>query len=177
MALTVAGSAPAPAGHQGRAERPLESRYSGQDALLRPEPRGSVVVVHAEEGAGAGAAAAGAGAGTQTHNIHASVHHPKDRESRLNPSVPNRGGKKISKRPERRRGEKRGSWRRRGGSHLHNRLTAMTCPSDLSALRRFTAKRNCALHVECHRCSLSVCSPHYLKTRNQTERNHFKDTA
>ena len=70
MALTVAGSAPVP--HQRSPEWTLES-YTGQESLLRPEPRGSVVVVHAQEGAGAGAAAAGAGA--QTHNIHAFVHH------------------------------------------------------------------------------------------------------
>lgn len=60
-----------PAAHQRPSERTLESSDAGQESLVRPEPRGSVVVVHAEEGAGTGAAGA---AGAETHNIHAFVH-------------------------------------------------------------------------------------------------------
>lgn len=60
-----------PAAHQRSSERTLESSDAGQESLVRPEPRGSVVVVHAEEGAGTGAAGA---AGAETHNIHAFVH-------------------------------------------------------------------------------------------------------
>lgn len=74
-----------PAGQQGRSERTLESSYTGQESLLRPEPRGSVVVVHAQKKAGAGAA----GARAQTHNIHAFIH-PESRESRLTSLIPTR---------------------------------------------------------------------------------------
>lgn len=78
VGLTVAGSAPVSARQQGSSERPLESSHPGQEPLLRPETRGSVVVVHAEEGAGTGAAWAGA----KTHNIHAFVH-PREGGSRV----------------------------------------------------------------------------------------------
>lgn len=70
-----------PAAHQRPSERTLESSDAGQESLVRPEPRGSVVVVHAEEGAGTGAAGA---AGAETHNIHAFVH---PREKRRLPAL------------------------------------------------------------------------------------------
>ena len=60
MGLTVAGSAPVPAGHQGSSERSLEHSYSGHESFLGPEPWGSVVVVHAQKRARTGAAGAGA---------------------------------------------------------------------------------------------------------------------
>lgn len=85
--LTVAGSAPVPAGHQRPTERTLESSYTGQESLLRPEPRGSVVVVHAQKGAGTWAA------GAKTHNIHAFVH-PGEAEFAFDVFVANRGRKK-----------------------------------------------------------------------------------
>lgn len=78
--LTVAGAAPVPAAHQRPTERTLESSNAGQESLVRPEPRGSVVVVHAEEGAGTGAAGA---AGAETHHIHAFVHPREELPSAL----------------------------------------------------------------------------------------------
>lgn len=101
-------------GHQGSSERTLESSYTGQESLLRPEPRGSVVVVHAQKGAGTGAA----GAGAKTHNIHAFVH-PREEGVAFDLFVPNRGKKKIkvSWTAKRERGREGGK-----SSHLHNRL-------------------------------------------------------
>lgn len=78
-------------GHQGSSERTLESSYTGQESLLRPEPRGSMVVVHAQKGAGTGAA----GAGAKTHNIHAFVH-PREEGVAFDLFVPNRGKKDQS---------------------------------------------------------------------------------
>ena len=68
--LTVAGSTPVSVGHQGSPEGALKSPNGGQWPLLRAEPRGSVVIVHAEKGTGTRAA----GAGAKTHNINAFVH-------------------------------------------------------------------------------------------------------
>lgn len=68
--LTVAGPTPVSAGHQRSPEGPLKSSHGGQWSLLRAEPRGSVVIVHAEKGASTWAA----GAGAKTHNIDAFVH-------------------------------------------------------------------------------------------------------
>lgn len=115
----MAGSAPVPAGHQGPSERSLESSYAGQEPLLRPEPRGSVVVVHAQERAGTGAA----GAGAETHNIHAFVH-PREEGVAFDLFVPNRergggGGKDQSVLDGEERKRKGGG----GGSHLLHRLT------------------------------------------------------
>lgn len=82
-----------PAGHQGPSEGALESSPAGQESLLRPEPRGSVVVVHAQKRAGTGAA----GAGAETHNIHAFVH-PREPGVAFDLFVPNReGGEKKKK--------------------------------------------------------------------------------
>lgn len=78
-----------PAAHQGPSERTLECSYAGQESLLRPEPRGSVVVVHAQKRARTGAA----GAGAKTHNIHAFVH-PRQARAAFDLFVANRGGKK-----------------------------------------------------------------------------------
>ena len=104
MGLTVAGSAPVPAGHQGSSERSLECSYTRQQSLLRPEPWRSVVVVHAQKRAGTGAA----GAGAKTHNIHAFVH-PRKAGIASDVFVP-----KKWKERKRRKGL-------RESSHLHNR--------------------------------------------------------
>lgn len=111
----MAGSAPVPAGQQGPSERTLES-YAGQESLLRPEPRGSVVVVHAQKRAGTGAA----GAGTKTHNIHAFVH-PREAGVAFDVFVPNRDGERKKIKASWTAKTERG---REGGksSHLHNRL-------------------------------------------------------
>lgn len=95
-----------PAAHQGPSERALEPPRAGQQPLLRPEPRGAVVVVHAQEGAGTGAARVGA----KSHNIHAFVHPPRGERRPLISSYQiavarggNEGGreeKKRSKRPD-----------------------------------------------------------------------------
>lgn len=119
----MAGSAPVPAGQQGPSEGTLESPYTGQESLLRPEPRGSVVVVHAQKRARTGAA----GAGAKTHNIHAFVHPREARESRLislcriEEGGGGGGGRereiKASWTAKRERGREGGK-----SSHLHNRL-------------------------------------------------------
>jgi len=79
--LTVARAAPVPTRRQGASERPRHSSRRGAESLLRseaaPQPRGSVVVVHAQEGAGARART-----GTQPHHIHTFVHHREERTSR-----------------------------------------------------------------------------------------------
>lgn len=103
MKLTVAGSAPVPAGHQGPSERTLESSYTRQEPLLWSEPRGSVVVVHAQKGPGAGAA----GAGAKTHNIHAFVH-PGSGGVAFDLLVPNREKKDQSVLDGKERKRKRG---------------------------------------------------------------------
>lgn len=136
--LTVAGSAPVPAGHQWPSERTLESSYTGQESLLRTEPWGSVVVVHAQKRAGTGAA----GAGAETHNIHAFVH-PGETGVAFDVFVANRG-KKRSKRPGRRREREREEGRE-GRVHIFitdwreaeeegEEKKDMTGPGDLSAL-------------------------------------------
>lgn len=138
----MAGSAPVPAGHQGPSEGALESSPAGQESLLRPEPRGSVVVVHAQKRAGTGAA----GAGAETHNIHAFVH-PREPGVAFDLFVPNREGgekkKKGRKKRSKRPGRQRGSEEEREG-RVHIFITErreegqergrVTGPADLSAL-------------------------------------------
>lgn len=141
--LTVAGSTPVSAGHQWSHKRTLKSSYGGQWSLLRAEPRGSVVIVHAEKRASTWAA------GAKTHNINAFVHPGGWEGSRLWCLSSRRGGRSRERR------EKGWGMVEERSSHLHKRPQdveeeekegGMSSPGDLSALGgalRSEKKRPC----------------------------------